>query len=65
MKIATWNVERLKHRKSLDEIIKKCNDINADILILTENDEAITPDYKYCRHTPTPEPFKVDLMIHQ
>lgn len=60
MKIATWNVERLKHRKSLDEIIKTCNNINADILILTENDEAITPDYNYCSHTDTPEPLKVD-----
>ncbi|WP_366925508.1 endonuclease/exonuclease/phosphatase family protein [uncultured Methanobrevibacter sp.] len=58
MKIATWNVERLKHRKSLNEIIDICNSIQADILALTENDDAIKPDYKYWCHTPTPPPFK-------
>ena len=59
MKIATWNVERLKHRKSLEEIIDICNRTQADILILTENDDAIQPDYKYCCHTPTPLPMEI------
>ena len=58
MKIATWNVERLKHRKSLSEIITVCERSQADILILTENDEAIKPEYRNCRHTPTPPPIR-------
>ena len=60
MKIATWNVERLEHRKSLDEIITICKSLQADILVLTENDDAIKPNYKYCCHTPTPPPFDRD-----
>ncbi len=59
MKIATWNVERLKHRKSLDEIIAACERSQANILILTENDEAIKPKYRNCCHTPTPPPLKL------
>ena len=39
MKIATWNVERLKHKRSLNEIISVCEQIQADILVLTETDE--------------------------
>lgn len=52
MRIATWNVERLKHMKSLGEIINICNNVRADILILTETDRQIKPDYKFCFHTP-------------
>lgn len=59
MKIATWNVERLKHRKSLDEIIDICNRSQANILVLTETDEYINLDYKNCCHTPTPSPFPI------
>ncbi len=35
MIIATWNVERLKHRKSLDKILSVIEDTQADILVLT------------------------------
>ncbi len=52
MKIATWNVERLKHRKSLDKILSAIEEAQADILVLTETDERIKPDYRYCFHTP-------------
>lgn len=52
MKIATWNVERLKHRKSLDKILSAIDDIQADILVLTETDERIEPNYRYSFHTP-------------
>lgn len=58
MKIATWNVERLNHRRYLDEITDICNNIQADILVLTENDDSIKPEMKYCCHTPTPPPLK-------
>lgn len=60
MKIATWNVERLKHKKSIDEINNVCKSTGADILILTENDDRIQPEYKYCRHTPTPLPYEIE-----
>lgn len=48
MKIATWNVERLKHKKTLSEIIAACEQVRADILVLTETDELVKPDYRYC-----------------
>ncbi len=54
MKIATWNVERLKHRSSLDKIFFACNQIQADILVLTETDDRLRPDYPYCFHTQSP-----------
>jgi exonuclease III len=33
MKIATWNIERLKHLRKLDEIVACCNAVDADILM--------------------------------
>ncbi len=41
MKIATWNVERLKHSSKLEEIISKIEELEADILVLTETDSRI------------------------
>ncbi len=41
MKIATWNIERLKHRNKLPQIVSVIEKIDADILILTETDERI------------------------
>lgn len=52
MKIATWNVERLKHQSSLDKIISDIDAVQADILVLTETDERIKPNYRYSFHTP-------------
>lgn len=54
MKIATWNVERLKHYKAIDEITAACEKVKADILVLTESDDRIQLNYKYSFHTPTP-----------
>lgn len=54
MRIAVWNAERLKHRRSLGEMIASCERIRADILVLTESDERIQPDFRYCFHTPVP-----------
>ena len=42
MKIATWNVERLRHKKQLDQIQGLCDGIHADILVLTETDKPIS-----------------------
>lgn len=52
MRIATWNIERLKHRKSIDKILSAIEDVKADILVLTESDERIKPNYRYSFHTP-------------
>ena len=49
MKIATWNVERLKHKTKLDKIIEILVELNSDILVLTETDNRIhLPQYKNC-----------------
>ena len=52
MKIATWNVERLKHIKLLDEILHSIDEVNADILALTETDQRLCPKYRCCYATP-------------
>ncbi|MBO6178150.1 MAG: endonuclease/exonuclease/phosphatase family protein [Selenomonadaceae bacterium] len=52
MKIATWNIERLKRKSSSDEILNAIEKINADILVLTESDKRLRPIYKYEFHTP-------------
>jgi len=51
MKIATWNIERLRHKARMKDIQLICNQLQADILVLTETDEQICPDYKYSFHS--------------
>ncbi len=41
MKIATWNLQRLKHKRKLTDIVELLLLIDADILVLTETDERI------------------------
>lgn len=53
MRIATWNVERLAHRKELDRILSECNKAGADILVLTETDKRLQPKYKNQISTPS------------
>lgn len=52
MKIATWNIERLRRLKLLGEILRTCEDMQADILVLTETDRRVRPAYRYSFHTP-------------
>ncbi|MCM1166640.1 MAG: endonuclease/exonuclease/phosphatase family protein [Ruminococcus sp.] len=52
MKIATWNIERLKHGP--DRLGAAVDKIGADILVLTEYDERLRTDYGYGFCTPTP-----------
>jgi len=52
MRIATWNVERLKHRRELDAIIESCDKMNADILVLTETDAQVIVPLPFAFHTP-------------
>ena len=54
MKIATWNVERLKHIKELTKLTETCKQVFADIFVLTETDAMLNLDYKFCVQTPTP-----------
>jgi endonuclease/exonuclease/phosphatase family metal-dependent hydrolase len=51
MKIATWNVERLKHKSDLDKILECCETANADIFVLTETDSRIRLPYPHCHCT--------------
>ena len=52
MRIATWNVERLKHKMALNEILLALDKVNADILVLTETDRRLHPDYRFRHETP-------------
>lgn len=55
MKIATWNVERLRHKKELALIIENCERVGADILVLTETDSRLNLKYKSCFSTAPPK----------
>ena len=53
MKIATWNIERLKHRSKLEAITDILQEIDAGILILTETDTQVRlNNYTRCFSTP-------------
>lgn len=52
MRIATWNVERLKHHKDKDKMLREIKRANADILVLTETDIRLLPDYPHYYQTP-------------
>lgn len=51
MKIATWNIERLKHFRQIDKIYAELDKLNADILVFTESDTRICPVFQYQFHT--------------
>ncbi|MCL1829507.1 MAG: endonuclease/exonuclease/phosphatase family protein [Oscillospiraceae bacterium] len=55
MRIATWNIERLRHKKELESIIANCAKVSADILVLTETDSQVKLDYDHCYSTASPE----------
>jgi endonuclease/exonuclease/phosphatase family metal-dependent hydrolase len=59
MKIANWNIERLKHLKRLDRITEAIEQQNADILVLTEADTRVElPMYPYRFETkPLEQPY--------
>lgn len=53
MKIATWNVERLKHRSALGEITGILEALEANVLVLTETDRRIHPaNFRFMISTP-------------
>ena len=47
MRIATWNIERLRHKSKLPTITSACENVNADILVLTETDSRIKLNHKF------------------
>ena len=51
MRIATWNVERLKHHAKTDVMLQAVEAANADILVLTETDSRFVPAYPYECHS--------------
>lgn len=52
MRIATWNIERLKHKANIGRIYEEIENAAADILVLTETDNSVSIDYEYCYSTP-------------
>jgi hypothetical protein len=60
LKIATWNVERLRHKNELPSIIANCEQADADILVLTETDSRLNLKYKSCFSTLPPENAKIN-----
>lgn len=51
MRVATWNVERLKHKAQLPLMLEHCRSVKAEILVLTETDSHMQPEYRYCYKT--------------
>jgi endonuclease/exonuclease/phosphatase family metal-dependent hydrolase len=62
MKIATWNIERLKHKNKLQEMKDICKHINADIFVLTESD--IRLDLGYNSHLSTNKPADTEFSVY-
>ena len=57
MRIATWNLERLIKKKN-QQILEKLNEINADILVLTETSSKIQlENYNFVSTEPLPNFF--------
>ena len=53
MRIATWNIERLKHKSDIALLNSTLEELKADILVLTETDSRVArTNYKYCIRTP-------------
>lgn len=51
MRIATWNIERLKHKNKKEQLLSEIRNVTADILVLTETDEQLSPEFPYCYKT--------------
>ena len=51
LKIATWNVERLKSKNKVSEIIENSKSIAADIFVFTETDFTVKFGYEFHAET--------------
>ena len=64
MRIATWNIERLKHRSDIALINSTLAELKADILVLTETDNQVVPtNYKFCIQTPKLNQIQPDYYL--
>lgn len=64
MKIATWNLERLKHKSDIAKINLEISELEADILVLTETDCHVdTSSYKFSIHTPKLKEIQPDYYL--
>jgi endonuclease/exonuclease/phosphatase family metal-dependent hydrolase len=54
VKIATWNIERLKHKRELKQMTEICESIAADVFVLTESDSKLSLNYTSCLRTSPP-----------
>ena len=64
MKIATWNIDRLKRKSNIVLINSIIAELKADILVLTETDNRVdTTNYKFCIQTPKPEKFGPNIYL--
>ena len=61
MRIATWNVERLKHKTALAEMKRSIGNVDADILVLTETDQRLHPEYRFCYETSKMAAYEPDI----
>jgi endonuclease/exonuclease/phosphatase family metal-dependent hydrolase len=62
MKIASWNIERLKHKNKLQEMKDVCKQINADVFVLTESDTRF--DLRYNSRLSTSKPDDTELSVY-
>ena len=53
----------MKHGKNAAQILNECERIAADILVLTETDERISPDYNYVFHTGNLQDIAADFYM--
>lgn len=53
MRIAIWNIERLKHKTDIVQLNLALAGLKADILVLTETDNQVdSTNYQFCIETP-------------
>lgn len=64
MKILTWNLERAPKRK-VEAIQRKLQDVDADILILTETALSVNPGHGYSQISTEPLPADFDGIKYQ
>ena len=60
MRIATWNVERFKHHRDKDIMLQEIEKAAADILVLTETDIRLHPDFPHYYQTQLLQEFRPD-----
>ena len=64
MKIATWNIERLKHKTDILLINSTLAELKADILVLTETDNRVDlKNYRFSIQTPSLKEIQPDYYL--